>query len=708
MRTDSPIRKKEDDLLERYDFASDIVKGLLNTFETGQDSISIGVNGEWGAGKSSILEFVETEIGIQTKDETASNIVFRFNPWLFTGQADLQKSFLTQLGIHLRTVNPELKKLSKDIVLISSIIEIANVLNPEVLSRKLIGSGTKIIQKLANRIGNEPSLQSLKKRIDDVLESSSIKVFIIIDDIDRLIPNEIANIFRLVNLNANFKNTFFFLAYDKTVVTKALSSEFHINGEQFLEKIIQLDYTIPKLTPDLLENLFFENFNKLALSQNQNFQRKELSRVWSIGLGEYFSNLRHIYRYFNAVEIRYPAIMNDVNIIDFAAIEAIRIFDSKGYEWIYQQRDSLIYKTPILAPTGIEVEENQNLLDFINSNEKLDARQNTKYVINSIFYAIHLPEMSFANNDIDQEKLEKEKRIAHKDYFDHYFSFKVSSSTVPEKIINKFIISNNEIRDSILNEYKDNKLTVFLKRTFYSLPETKFVEIQKYILDFSDKEQLHLLRKDQFSFDGLFIVISFLNDIGNKFGYNEYFEEILSSNKSYSRFYLQGFLRNRANGSSNIEPARYFPNELIELHKQRIKDVFKLTLNHFAKEYLSNPTKYDLSIINNILRLLYEEEKKLYEEKIAEFLSDTEKTLILFRCSLTVLTGPGGVSYSIQNGKYILPELTIEKIDKVLGGVQFDDYQGENKDYLAIFFKLKEKEFKPYYHFTIDLKQIEF
>ena len=81
--------------------------------------------------------------------------------------------------------------------------------------QKIVGGGTKVLKKIGERVSKEPSIQSLKERIDDVLKNSTTKVFIIIDDIDRLLPKEIANIFRLIKLNANFKNTFFFLAYDK-------------------------------------------------------------------------------------------------------------------------------------------------------------------------------------------------------------------------------------------------------------------------------------------------------------------------------------------------------------------------------------------------------------------------------------------------------------------------------------------------------------
>jgi len=711
MRTDSPIKKKEDDLLERYEFAIDIVEGLLHTFETGQDSIAIGLNGEWGSGKSSILEFIESEIENQTEKETTLNVIFRFNPWLFTGQADLQKSFLTQLGIHLRTINPELKKLGEDIVLISAIIEIANVLNPDILSRKLIGSGTKIVQKIVKRIGNEPSLQSLKKRIDEVLETSSIKVFVIIDDIDRLIPSEIANIFRLVNLNANFKNTFFFLSYDKLVVTKALESEFHINGEQFLEKIIQLDYSIPKLSPELIEKLFLDNYNLLAVGQQKEFSNKEFSRLWKTGLSEYFTNLRHIYRYFNALEIRFPAIKDDVNIIDFSAIEAIRIFDYNAFEWIYKNKESLLQDIHILLPIDVKDNEKESLLDFIQKNEELVAKQNTKYLINFIFRSIHLSEIIFAfdDKDIDQEKLEKEKRIAHKDFFEHYFSFKISSNNISQIVINNFIKSDNTLRIEILNVYKKSKLTTFLKRVFYSFKETKTInEITTFILNYSDNEELYITPVDDNNFDGLIIVISFLNDIGNKYGFDFYLNEVLSNNQSYSRFYILAFLRNRVNGSSNIEQVKFFPDELINKKKDEILDSFKTSLNYFAKDYLKRPFEIDLNIINNLLRLTYEIELEYYKEVINEYLSDIEKTLILFQCSVTVLTGPGGISYSIQNEKYILPELTIERLDDILGQQNLEDYKGTGKEFLAIFQKLKAKEFNPYYHYTKELKEVEF
>ena len=116
----------------------------------------------------------------------------------------------------------------------------------------------------------------------------------------------------MVNLNASFKNTFFFLAYDKSVITKALNAEFNVNGDHFLEKIIQVDYSIPKISPELLESIFFKSFNEFALLYGQGSFYAEIRRIWTNGLKDYFTNLRHIYRYFNSLDVRYPAIKQDV------------------------------------------------------------------------------------------------------------------------------------------------------------------------------------------------------------------------------------------------------------------------------------------------------------------------------------------------------------------------------------------------------------
>ncbi len=49
MTNDAPISEKKYDLLDRYDFAQEIVIGQIKTFQNCQSTIAIGTNRIWGS-----------------------------------------------------------------------------------------------------------------------------------------------------------------------------------------------------------------------------------------------------------------------------------------------------------------------------------------------------------------------------------------------------------------------------------------------------------------------------------------------------------------------------------------------------------------------------------------------------------------------------------------------------------------------------------
>ncbi len=704
MRTDSVITKQSEDLLDRYDFAKEIVSGLLSSFKSGQHSISVSINGEWGSGKSSILSFIESEIKNQTSYEPKRNIVFKFNPWMITGQAELQKSFLTQLGLFLRTINPELKKLGGDIIRIANFLELISSFNPEFFTQKALKSGSKLVKLIAKRIGNEPSVEELKNKIDKLLETSTIKLFIIIDDIDRLGSREIAEIFRLVKLNASFKNTFFFLAFDKRFVSKALEKEFHVNGEQFLEKIIQLDYSIPKLLPETIEDFFISNINQFSKNQNTYVEKVELNRLWKSGLKDFYGNLRHIYRLFNSLEVRYPGVKNDVNILDFVVIETIRLFEYETFEWIYKNKETLTadrvfessFNTNVNTPT---------FATHINNLEFFKEKQRSKPLIISIFNSIHFSPISMGNESLDQTKLEIEKRVAHSVFFEHYFAFKIPKSNIPHIYVDTFMVSNSEQRKAILDKYLKNNFKLFLQRIKYHLsPELFNLELINQLLDYSDNRNLHTETIDYRYQYGLYVIIDFLNELSYQFSYHDYLRSILSKNDSYSRFILQNYLQNVLLNKSNIEPVKDFPKDLIEKEKEAIRKALRQSIKTHSKLYLTEPLKYDISIVWLILHLLHQEYPDLYRIKISEYLTDVNLSVMLFQCSQKSVTENGITTYYAFDEKSLLPELTIEKINKALTDADIKIIDNKLKDFYLLFEKQKEAGFKTNQYYSKDLK----
>lgn len=90
------------DLLNNEAIASTII-GLLR--EQLNHPVTIGVHGDWGAGKSSVLEMIES--GFSDKDDV---LCLKFNGWRFQGFEDAKIALIEGIVSGLVEKRPALKK----------------------------------------------------------------------------------------------------------------------------------------------------------------------------------------------------------------------------------------------------------------------------------------------------------------------------------------------------------------------------------------------------------------------------------------------------------------------------------------------------------------------------------------------------------------------------------------------------------------------
>ena len=122
---------------------------------------------------------------------------------------------------------------------------------------KYVNSTAGGIQQFAKsnlkKLGAKSSILELKQDIDTAIIENKLRIFVFIDDLDRLTPNEVIEVFQIIKLNASFKNTVFVIAYDKEVVQDILALHHGFNGEKYIEKIVQVDYRIPDPLDEVLQ-----------------------------------------------------------------------------------------------------------------------------------------------------------------------------------------------------------------------------------------------------------------------------------------------------------------------------------------------------------------------------------------------------------------------------------------------------------------------
>ena len=105
--TDKPIEKQEDDLLGRASFSNQLGKAIYGYEE--ESSLVIGLFGEWGTGKTSIINMVENEILRLSSNDNKEPLIIRFSPWNYTDKDNLISLFFESLQTKFESLQTKLK-----------------------------------------------------------------------------------------------------------------------------------------------------------------------------------------------------------------------------------------------------------------------------------------------------------------------------------------------------------------------------------------------------------------------------------------------------------------------------------------------------------------------------------------------------------------------------------------------------------------------
>jgi predicted KAP-like P-loop ATPase len=427
------ITSKDEDLLNYYPFAIKI-KEIIQGYSKNPEPLTIGIYGKWGAGKTSLLNLIEKHIELFQKDkDDKPYIKFHYSPWLYQSKEEMLFDFFETLSRKLIYRGPEnLKKAGKFIKKYSrylkSIKLSASTGIPKVFNAGVTIEPYEILQKLGEDLeGEEKSLEEMKKDIDTSLLESNKKIIIFIDDIDRLDKDEIFTLFKLIKVNADFKNLVFIVCMDQDHVAEAIHSRYGKNiksGYDFLEKIINIHLELPLIEKADLD--FFVKEKIKPILNKKIIKKEELDELYSSLNGNYFENPREVIRILNSFAVSLYSIGEEVNIHDLFWIEYIKIKYLEVYKVIKEYgrdfRSKQFFQSSITFNTITE-----------NENEESGVRKTLKELNEGVSYKIidFLFPMKRQNNlsafqspqPKPEKELNRELRINHIDHFEKYFSY---------------------------------------------------------------------------------------------------------------------------------------------------------------------------------------------------------------------------------------------------------------------------------------------
>ena len=100
------------DLLNNEAIAKTVVDLIVDSDD---QPISIGIYGDWGAGKSSILEMIEARLERTNRDRNKKYCCIRFNGWKHQGFEDSKIALMSAIVSEL-TAKENLQETAKDIL----------------------------------------------------------------------------------------------------------------------------------------------------------------------------------------------------------------------------------------------------------------------------------------------------------------------------------------------------------------------------------------------------------------------------------------------------------------------------------------------------------------------------------------------------------------------------------------------------------------
>ena len=184
MLTDQPITSAKDDLLGRAEFARQLASAMRKSPAGKQGSFVIGLCGKWGSGKTSVINMV-TEALDDTKGKKP--IVIRFNPWDYPSEELLAGQLLQTLADELAkpAYGEDLNKAAKALDKYASALEACSPTFATETVSELRGETPKK-KKNKKKQEKRQRVARRKEKAYKLLKKQKQKIFIIMDDIDRL------------------------------------------------------------------------------------------------------------------------------------------------------------------------------------------------------------------------------------------------------------------------------------------------------------------------------------------------------------------------------------------------------------------------------------------------------------------------------------------------------------------------------------------
>jgi predicted KAP-like P-loop ATPase len=426
---DLPIDTPEQDIFGTNDFVASLARALQGM--KSPKGVVLALNGPWGSGKSSAMNLLKHHL--KDASDAGSLEILDFNPWWFRGEEALVLAFFREL---YTATQPSLGAKAKKLLpkLGARLLKATSLVAPAADAMGAGGGGkvaASVLNWLSGMIEDTESVDKLHGELADALAAQEKRFIVMIDDLDRLSPDEALAMFRLVKSVGRLPNVIYVLAFDRLLAERVVTERFPSEGPHYLEKIVQASFELPPPVETDLQDMILGKIWDIAGVPDERFLVHIMNLFHDI-LAPDIKTPRDAVRFINAFSITWPAVAGEVDLGDFIALEAYRLFHPGLYQAIRDNRNLLVGAA--ILHMGRQTISSDQLDQILLASEADKGRFRSGLM--RLF-----PKLAsiWQNTYHDGSEWKKQRRACSEIHFPIYFRLSLSAGAVSKREIDDFL-----------------------------------------------------------------------------------------------------------------------------------------------------------------------------------------------------------------------------------------------------------------------------
>ncbi|WP_277212703.1 KAP family P-loop NTPase fold protein [Isoptericola croceus] len=421
------------DELDRQGYADHLAR-LLDNVRVQSESTVLALIGDWGSGKSSVLKMLQCQLQDPWR-------VAVFNPWAYPDTPSLHRGFFSELTSALPEGDRPGQARAK-------VGEFARAISPLGKLGSLAGLDAKdLIKTAGDLIAGDTSASAAKRSAETALRAAGVPVLMVVDDLDRLTPDELLEVLKLVRLVGRLPHVYYLLSYDERTLLDVLlrtpvTGDDEARARAYLEKIVQVRLDMPALRATQRARLLNAGLDKIGATVGLLLtpeDERRLGQIYFSVLDRRLSTPRAITRFLGQIQAFYPLLHGEVDFVDYFLVNWLRTQEPGVYRMLQTNRDDLLGRD--LVHLTISRDAAAQAARRARWDERLRAAHVQQADLPGVIKVLSalFPELDAAFTDAQHFAQKRQrstpKTISHEDYFDRYVSFGVPQEDVSDAVV---------------------------------------------------------------------------------------------------------------------------------------------------------------------------------------------------------------------------------------------------------------------------------